>query len=60
MKGSLCFRSSSCGPSLKNQESRTYLGQLLGIGQVVNGDGQEDVQECICWGVAKEKSSHSK
>lgn len=28
-----------------------YLCELLGIGQIVNSDGQEDVEQCICGGV---------
>lgn len=68
MEGNPCLKSvcnayrgsSSYGLSLKNQKPRTYLGQLLGICQIVHGDSQEDVQERICWGTAKEKSSHSK
>lgn len=56
----VCCGSSSYGLSLKNQKPRTYLGQLLGICQIVHGDSQEDVQERICWGAAKEKPSHSK
>lgn len=56
----MCCGSSSYGLSLKNQKPRTYLGQLLGICQIVHGDSQEDVQERICWRAAKEKPSHSK
>lgn len=44
----MCCGSSSYGLSLKNQKPRTYLGQLLGICQIVHGDSQEDVQERIC------------
>lgn len=52
--GNVCFRSSSCGLSLKKQKFHTYLGQLLGICQIVNSNSQEDIQERIFWG-AKEK-----
>jgi len=57
----MCSTSSSRGLSLKKQKTRTYLGQLLGVRQVVNSDSQEDIQERIFWGAAKEKkTSHSK
>lgn len=29
-------------------KSRTHLGELLSIGQVVNCDGQEHIQQSIC------------
>lgn len=47
------------GQSLKKQKSRTYLGQLLGVCQVVNSDSQEDIQERVFWGAAKEKDLHT-
>lgn len=29
-------------------ENSAYLGQFLGIGQIVHSDGQEYVQQCVC------------
>lgn len=49
----MCFTSSSCGLSLKKQKFHTYLGQLLGICQIVNSNSQEDIQERIFWGAKK-------
>lgn len=53
--GNMCFRSSGCGLGLKKQKSHTYLGQLLGVRQIVDSDGQEDIEKRIFWGAAKEK-----
>ena len=27
-----------------------YLGELLGVGQIVDSDGQEDVKQSVCGG----------
>ena len=29
-------------------EDIAYLGQFLGIGQIVHSDGQEYIQQCVC------------
>lgn len=37
-----------------------YLGQLLGVGEVVHGDGQEDIQQGVWWlQVRKGTPSHT-
>lgn len=35
-------------PEDDSLENSAYLGQFLGIGQIVHSDGQEYVQQCIC------------
>lgn len=35
--------------TIASPESNAYLGQLLGVGQIVHSDGQEHVQQRV-WG----------